>query len=178
MKVTVITGSPRKFGTSTLLADKFIKGAKEAGHEIFRFDAAFEGVHPCTSCNKCEHGDKPCVFQDSMAKLYPHLIDADLIAFVTPLYFFGVSSQIKMAIDRFHGINNQLKGADKKAILMVTAAGKEEHVMNGVVGSYNETLRYLQWQDCGIVLANGCNEREAIEKTNYPEQAYQLGKKL
>jgi hypothetical protein len=48
-----------------------------------------------------------------------------------------------MAIDRFHGVNRHLIGVNKKAILMVPAAGKKEHVMNGVVGSYNEILLYI-----------------------------------
>ena len=47
MKVTVITGSPHKKGTSALLADEFIRGAQEAGWDTFRFDAAFEKVSPC-----------------------------------------------------------------------------------------------------------------------------------
>lgn len=58
MKIVVITGSPHKKGTSALLADEFIRGAKEAGHEVSRFDAAFENVHPCIGCNKCEYGKK------------------------------------------------------------------------------------------------------------------------
>lgn len=45
MHITVITGSPHRRGTSALLADEFIRGAKEAGHKVYRFDAAFEKVH-------------------------------------------------------------------------------------------------------------------------------------
>ena len=58
MKIVVLTGSPHKAGTSSLLADCFIRGAEEAGHEIFRFDAAFNNVHPCIGCDKCECGKK------------------------------------------------------------------------------------------------------------------------
>ena len=61
MKVTVITGSAHKKGTSALLADKFIEGAKEAGHEVFRFDAAFENVKPCLGCEYCSSHDSECV---------------------------------------------------------------------------------------------------------------------
>ena len=56
MKITVITGSPHKNGTSALLADRFIKGAKEAGHNVFRFDSAFEQVKPCLGCDHCGFG--------------------------------------------------------------------------------------------------------------------------
>ncbi|MBP2653610.1 MAG: multimeric flavodoxin WrbA family protein [Firmicutes bacterium] len=176
MKIVVLTGSPHKVGTSSLLADSFIDGAKEAGHEIYRFDAAFEKVHPCIACDKCKCGENPCVFQDSMTKLFPQLREADMIAFVTPLYFYGPSSQIKAVIDRFYGINNLLRGTDKKAVLLVSGTNNRDWAMHGIVGNYTEALQYLRWQDCGKVLAKSCRTREDIEKTDYPEQAYQLGK--
>ena len=53
MKVLVITGSPHKNGTTAALAEQFIAGAKAAGHEVTRFDAAFKQVHPCIACEKC-----------------------------------------------------------------------------------------------------------------------------
>lgn len=178
MKIVVLTGSPQKAGTSSLLADRFIEGAKDAGHETYRFDAAFEKVHPCIACDTCKCGENPCVFQDGMTKLVPQLIEADLIAFVTPLYYYGASAQIKAVIDRFYGIDKMLSGADKKAVLLVTGTNKLDWAMQGIVGSYLEALLYLRWQDCGKVLARGCWMREDIEKTDYPEQAYQLGKNI
>ena len=63
MKILVLTGSPRKNGNSNTLADNFIKGAKEAGHQVVRFDAAFKNVHPCTGCNACGMNG-PFVFKD------------------------------------------------------------------------------------------------------------------
>lgn len=175
MHIVVITGSPHKQGTSFLLAQKFIRGATEAGHSVFRFDAAFEKVHPCIGCDACACGSHPCVFPDAMAGLYPELQKADLVAFVTPLYYHAMSAQLAAVIDRFHGIDNLLRGTGKGAVLLVTAADPEQRVMNGVVGSYLETLHYLQWQDRGKVLATGCGQREDIEKTDYPAQAYALG---
>ena len=53
MKIVVVTGSPHKAGTSALLADKFIEGAESKGHEVFRFNAAFEDIHPCRGCDAC-----------------------------------------------------------------------------------------------------------------------------
>lgn len=84
MKIVVITGSPRKTGTSALLTDEFIRGAKESGHEMFRFDAAFKDVHPCIGCEKCEQGKKKCVFEDDMQILIEELLIADIVVFVTP----------------------------------------------------------------------------------------------
>ena len=176
MYIVMITGSPHRHGTSALLADEFIRGATESGHAVFRFDAAFECVHPCIGCDTCRCGKKPCVFQDGMNYLYPELKKADMIVFVSPLYYHGLSAQIKMVIDRFHGIDDDLVGTDKKAMLLMTAASTVESIYNGAVGSYMETLKYLGWKDCGVLLAYGCYGRDAIEKTNYPQKAYEMGK--
>ena len=65
MKIVVITGSPHKAGTSALLADKFIEGATNAGHEIFRFNSAFEDIHPCQGCDHCGMNG-PCIQNDAI----------------------------------------------------------------------------------------------------------------
>ena len=176
MNIVMISGSPHKQGTSALMADNFARGAEEAGHRIYRFDAAHECVHPCIGCDTCECGKNPCVFKDSMNELYPELRKADMVVFVSPLYYHAMSSQIKMAIDRFHGIDDLLRGTLKKAMLIMTAASEVESIFVGAVASYHETIKYLEWEDCGTLLAYGCYTREAIEKTDYPGQAYALGK--
>ena len=177
MKILVLTGSPHREGTTALLAEEFIRGARERGHEIARLDTAFLNIHPCAACEHCGGGSAPCVFQDDFAAAVPRLLEAELVAFVTPLYYFGASAQLKTAIDRFHGVNRALKSAGKKAVLLCAAADAEEHIMRGVAGSYREMLDYLGWQDCGQVLARSCGDRAAVLKTEYPRQADELGRK-
>lgn len=177
MKVTVITGSPRKNGTSALLADKFIEGAKEAGHEVFRFDAAFEEVKPCMACDYCASHDGQCVRKDAMSTLNEKLIKTDMIVFVTPLYYFGMSTQIKAVIDRFHANNAKLAG-NKKAMLLATSYGADDWTMEALEKNYESILRYLKWEDAGKLFATGCPVREVIEQTNFPNQAYELGKSI
>ena len=102
LKIVVLCGSPHRNGTSALLADKFIEGAKSAGHEVFRFNAAFEDINPCRGCDACSMNG-PCVIHDAISeKLIQKLVDCDMVALVTPLYYFGFSAQIKMVIDRFY----------------------------------------------------------------------------
>ena len=73
MKIVMITGSPHRHGTSALLADAFIQGAQEAGHTVFRFDAAFQELHPCRACERCHNTDKGCIYKDGMEELNPHI---------------------------------------------------------------------------------------------------------
>jgi len=177
MKITVITGSAHKKGTSALLADKFIEGASEAGHEISRFDAAFEEVKPCLACEYCASHDGQCVRKDAMNTWYEKLIEADMIVFVTPLYYYGMSAQIKAVIDRFHANNAKLAG-NKKSMLLATSYGADNWTMEALEKSYESILRFMNWNDAGKLFATGCPVREVIEQTNFPNQAYALGKSI
>ena len=81
MRILVITGSAHKKGTSSCLADAFIKGAEEAGHVVCRFDAALKNVHPCIGCDSCRKNERVCVFKDDMQELNPELLKAQYIMF-------------------------------------------------------------------------------------------------
>ena len=177
MKVTVITGSPHKKGTSALLADEFIRGARETGWETFRFDAAFEQVAPCLGCDRCGIGAAPCVQKDAMQKLMPELLSSQAVALVTPLYYFGFSAQIKTVIDRFYANSYKLTGG-KKVFLMATAYDQNSWTMEALTAHYQTLARYMQWNDSGMVLATGCGARPDIERSGFPQEAYQLGHSL
>lgn len=176
MKIVVITGSPHEAGTSALLADKFIEGAQSAGHEVFRFNAAFEDTHPCKGCDHCGM-DAPCIYQDAIeTKLMPKMLEADMLALVTPLYYYGMSAQLKIIVDRFYSRTGKLTG--KKSLLMATAYNSANWTMDALVDHYETLVRYMNWTDAGKVLATGCGARSLIEKSQFPDQAYQIGMKL
>lgn len=177
MKVTVITGSPHKKGTSALLADKFIEGAKEAGHDVSRFDAAFEDVKPCLACDYCTSHDGECVHRDAMNAWTDKLISSDMIVFVTPLYYYAMSTQIKAVIDRFHAKNAKLAG-NKKAMIFTTSYGSDDWTMEALEKNYESILHFMNWEDAGKLFATGCPIREVIEQTDFPNQAYELGKSI
>ena len=176
MKILVITGSPRRKGNSAILADNFIKGAEEAGHMVFRFDAAFKKVHPCTGCNHCGM-DGPCVFNDDFNEVRSNIIDADAVVFASPMYYFGLSAQIKTVIDRFYAINGQIHVSKKTALLMTYAdTGAKE--AQPIISHYETLINYLGWEDCGRVIASGVWTAGSVKNTKFPEQAYKLGKNI
>jgi len=176
MKILVLTGSPRKGGNSATLADNFIKGATEAGHSVTRFDAAFKKVHPCIACNKCGM-DGPCIFKDDFETVRENIVDADVVVFATPMYYFGFSAQLKTVIDRFYAINGQIH-RPKKAVLLMTYANSAASEAEPIKKHYEVLLNYLGWQDAGQVIAPGVWPIGAINHTAYPQQAYELGKNI
>ena len=128
MKILVIEGSPHKNGSSNLLAGQFMKGAEEAGHKAAVFDAAHAKLHPCLGCDACGMNGS-CVQKDDMAECEKMIMEADMLVFVTPIYYFGMSAQLKMVIDRFYSFNSRLSGSGKKAALITAAWDSNADVM-------------------------------------------------
>lgn len=177
MKIAVLTGSPRKNGNSAYLAEQFIKGAEESGHEVWRFDCAFRQVEPCRACNRCGM-DGSCVISDDFRELRPRLVEADMVVFATPMYYFGIPAQMKRVIDRFYAINGRIKGACKKAAFLMTYADTSAEEAEPMLAHYRTLTDYLGWTSAGEVVAPGVWTAGSVRDTDYPRQAYLLGRSL
>ncbi|HWR22255.1 MAG TPA: flavodoxin family protein [Feifaniaceae bacterium] len=176
MKIVVLTGSPHAQGTTALLADEFSESAKSAGHEIARFDTAKLDIRPCIACSHCREHNGACVHGDDMRQIYPRLSAADAVVFVTPLYYFGMSAQLKKAVDRFYAINSALRGTPKKALLIAAGADTEEWAMAALKAHMENVCRYLNWQLSGMLFAFGAGSREDVEHSAYRAAARELWK--
>ena len=176
MKILVITGSPRINGNSNTLADNFIKGAEEAGHTVVRFDSAQKNVHPCIACNKCGMNGE-CVFKDDFEFVRENIVHADAVVFATPMYYFGISAQLKAVIDRFYAINGQIH-KPKKAVLLMTYADTSKTVAEPIIKHYENLIAYLGWSDAGQIIVPGVWSAGDINITAFPQKAYELGKTL
>ena len=120
MKILVIYGSPHQKGSSYLLANEFIKGVQENRHEVTVFDVAHHHIVPCLGCDHCGMNG-PCIQNDDMSQLRKDMLDHDMIVFVTPLYYFGISAQLKAAIDRIYSFTMELSSMHKKTAFICAA---------------------------------------------------------
>lgn len=177
MKVLVLTGSPHAKGTTAALADSFCEGAAAAGHQVDRFDVGRMDIKPCLGCMACRTKGK-CVRGDDMEKVWPVLEAADAVVFVTPIYYFGMTAQLKTAIDRFFAINGPLRESHKKAYMISVCGDAEDWVMDGLRIHFTNICRYLNWEEAGRLLAEGFYSPEEIKNTSWPEQARALGASL
>lgn len=178
MKIVVINSSPHSESQSTsrYLAQKFVDGAKSAGHEIFIFDAANEKTNPCRGCDQCGM-DGACIFDDAIeTKLMPEMLKADLLVLVTPLYYFGMSAQLKTVIDRFYSRTTKLGG--KKSMIMATAWNTADWTMEALKTHYETLVRYMSWQDVGQIWATGCGTRSMVESSEFGDTAFKIGAAL
>jgi len=178
MKIVVINSSPHseEQSTSRYLAKKFVDGATSAGHEVFVFDAANEQTHPCQGCDQCGM-DGACIFDDAIEiKLMPQMLRADLLVLVTPLYYFGMSAQLKTVVDRFYSRTTRLSG--KKSMIMATAWNTADWTMEALKNHYETLVRYMSWQDVGQMWATGCGSRSMVERSEFGDMAYKIGAAL
>ncbi len=178
MKIVVLTGSPRRKGNTNRLAQQFMQGASDAGHDVYHFDCATADVHPCIACNRCGM-DGPCIYDDDFSKeLRPKLLDADVVVFCSPMYYFGFSSQLKRVIDRFYAINYKLMDSGKKGVFLMAYANTAKEESEPMLMHYRQLLKYLGMTDAGTVIAPGMWPAGAIDNTQYLSQAYTLGKNI
>ncbi len=177
MRIVVIESSPHKKGSSNLLAERFMEGARAAGYETAVFDAGHARIAPCLGCGACGMGG-PCVQKDDMGKLREEIAKADMMVFVTPLYYFGMSAQLKKVIDRFYAFNGELSARGMKTAMIVAAWDSNDWTMKDIQAHYETLCRYLHFDNRGEVLGMGCGSVAMTKATAYPEEAYQLGKSL
>ncbi len=177
MKVVVIKSSPHKKGSSNLLAERFIQGAREAGHSVEELDAGHMNLHPCLGCDHCGM-DGPCAQKDDMLEIRDALLGADLAVFVTPVYYFGMSAQLKMVIDRLYSFTVRLSGRHLKTVLIAAAWDSDDDVMPALLAHYKKLCRYMNFIDCGQVLGTGCGTPSMTARSSHMQEAYLLGKSI
>ncbi len=99
MKVVAFLGSPRVEGNTELLLKEAIRAVEEEGYSITLFRPSQMNLSPCTNCGGCDDTGK-CVIEDDMTEVYNAIREADRFILASPIFFFGLSAQIKTLIDR------------------------------------------------------------------------------
>ena len=177
MKIVLLEGSPNQHGSSNLLADCFRQGAEEAGHTVEIIDAAHADIHPCTGCIHCGY-EGPCVQKDEMESIRPRILGADMMVFVTPLYYYGMSAQLKTLIDRFCAFNSNIQGKHMKSAMLAAAWNSDSWTFEALEAHYQTLVRYLNLRDMGAVWGKGCGSPSMTKRSRYLRQAYELGRSL
>lgn len=175
--VLVISTSLRSGSNSDLLAQRFAQGAREAGHEVEVLSLRGKELRFCNGCLACLKAPR-CVIQDDANDIVEKMGAADVICFATPVYYYGMSGQMKTLLDRA----NPLYSADyrfREVFLLAAAAEEDEHTVDGTVTGLTG------WVDCfekarlaGTIFAGGVNAPGEVQSYPALEQAYELGRQL
>lgn len=175
MKITVITGSPRKNGNTSAMVDAFIEAATSKGHNVVRFDAAQMKIGGCRACETCYKTGKACSFDDDFNLIAPHILDADAVVYAAPVYWYSIPAQLKSVIDRVYSLVIGGKEIAGKKCGIITCC--EEHdatVMDGVTLPLKRTFELLKWNFVGEVCIPGVLKEGDIHQTDGCIQAAAL----
>lgn len=115
MKVLLVRGNPRKSGCTQEIADILLHALQQNGAQVFDVNISEKNIKHCLGCFACKNSpQKKCVINDDMAQILDCLKQADLILCLTPVYFYSMSSQMKMFWDRCFPIVEGYKKSDNK----------------------------------------------------------------
>ncbi len=174
-RILIFAGSPRRNGNTDRLVQSFAKGAQE-NNQFEIVSVCDYKVNPCIGCNSCfsREGNK-CFQNDDMTAIYEKLSKADILVIASPVYFYGISSQLKAIIDRLHTPIRNSFGIKKLGLILVGAATLPE-LFDSIITQYRLVLNFFKLEDAGMVLVRGAKEKGDVSETDL-ENAYKLGAK-
>ena len=182
-KVLIILGSPRKKGNSASLAARATEGAISKGADVESIYINRLKLRPCQGCEKCQKEDfAGCAIDDKMNELFPKLSSADSIIIASPVYWFNISAQTKIFIDRLYAVGvgkkNIFKG--KKLAIILTYADPDPFVSGAVnaIRSFQDICQYLGANFEGMVYGRAGDAGEILKNKDVMEKAYLLGSNL
>jgi multimeric flavodoxin WrbA len=126
-------------------------------------------------CNACfKNESNSCVQKDDMPLIYEKMAIADMLVIASPVYFYGLSAQLKAVIDRFHNPIRDTFHIKKTALLLVGAASLPE-LFDGILAQYRLCLNFFKLEDAGRVLVRGVKDKGDIQNTEAIQKANELG---
>lgn len=170
--ILILSSSPRLEGNSRVLCQALSSGAAAVGHETKILDVAHMRIHPCTGCQYCYQHSNQCIIHDDMDLIWKQIDWADVIVFASPIYFFNVSAQLKLVIDRLYSRYSTMH--PNESVLLLSSADSAS-VIQPVCLAYQKMAACCHLKDRGVVCASHVWEPGDIQEHPALRQAYDLG---
>lgn len=173
--VIIISSTPRINGNSEILANEFARGAKDVGNNVEVIYLRDYKLNYCIGCYTCTKTGK-CIYKDGMNELSEKLIEADVIVFATPVYFYSMCGQLKVFIDRLVPSYTKIK-AD--IYLIATQYDNDKTIMENTLEAIGGCTKdcFKECTEKGVIYGIGLGDiKEVLEHKDYMQQAYLYGK--
>lgn len=187
MKVLAFQGSPRIEGNTDILLKEALKPVYESGHDVRLFKLNSMNIKPCQDCGGCDNTGK-CIINDDMDEIYDAIREADRIILASPIFFFGLSAQAKIMIDRCQSfwcekyllkkpISERQYG--RKGLLLLVGGMKKEIGIQCAEATAKAFFRTISVSEHETLSFTGIDIKGAIlEHPTALKDAYITGKKL
>lgn len=176
-QILVLSTSLRTGGNSDRLADAFVRGAQQAGHWVEKVSLAHCNIGFCRGCLACQTTQR-CVIWDDADVIAQKMCAADVIAFATPVYYYGMSGQMKTMLDRA----NPLFSAPyqfRDIYLLAAAAEEDAHTVDGTITGLEGWIScYEKARLAGTVFAGGVTAVGDIQGHPALTKAYEMGQHI
>jgi multimeric flavodoxin WrbA len=185
LRILGIMGSPRLGGNTDLLLDAALIGAHSQGAEVEKIVVDKLNISPCREHYGCLE-DGNCIIRDDMDALYPKLLDADGIVVASPMFFYGITAQLKALIDRCqalwarkHVLKQSWPGAGRKGAFIGVGATKGETLFDGSKATVKYFFKTIGVEYAGELLIRGVDQKGDIQKhPSALKDAFELGQRL
>lgn len=162
MNILILNGSPRPQGNTKKMINTFLDAAE--GHNVNVIDVCRKNIKGCLACEHCHtQGKGSCVQKDDMQEIYTLLKDAEMLIIASPIYYHGISGQLKCAIDRLYSAAYPIKPEKLKKIAMFLSSG-DNNMYDGARFSYEgDFVGYLRLESMGIYTNHDLNVLDKIK---------------
>lgn len=171
--VVVISSTPRVGGNSEVLANEFARGAKDAGNNVEVINLRDYKLNYCVACYACKTGK--CIYNDGMEEIKQKLLKADVIVFATPVYFYSMSGQLKVFIDRLVTFYLQVKA---EIYLIASQWDEDKEIMENTFNAIRGLTKdcFEGCEEKGVIYGVGLNGKgEAAKNKELMNETYQMG---
>ena len=147
MKVLIFNGSPRRGNTLTAikaLQEGISARADAADIEVTVIETEGKNIIPCKACNACGCMSR-CIFADDSPEINEAVEAADVLIFATPVYWWGVTAQLKLVIDKFYARASKLKGNKKVGTVVIGEAELDDAEYEIIQKQFACIADYLEW---------------------------------
>jgi len=183
-----IFGSPRKGGNTDLLLEEALKGAAREGARVERVRLCDLKITPCRECLSC-FKDGACVIPDDMQRVYPLLLEADVVILASPIFFYGITAWSKAMVDRgqalwarkyvLHDPVLKTKDKRKRGFFISVGGTKGQRTFEGAILTVKYFFDAFNVAYAGDLLFRGVDARNDILKNpDALPQAFEAGRKL
>ena len=170
MKILVLNGSPHPQGSTKDMVNAFKKGAESAGHTVDVVDVCKKKIGGCLACEYCHskgHGE--CIQKDDMQEVYNLLKEAEMLVIASPIYYHGISGQLKCVIDRFYSAAYPRRPKNLKKVAMILSSG-DANMYEGALFSFKgDFLDYLGLENMGVFTAHGSENKSEKKREELRE---------
>lgn len=156
MNILVLNGSPRVKGNTKQMIEAFRAGAISAGHEVNVVDVCHKKISGCIACEYCHtKGHGTCAQKDDMQEIHTLLKNTEMLVIASPIYYHGISGQLKCAVDRFYSVAYPEKPKNLKKVAMILSS-EDRDMYDGALFSFKgDFLDYLGLESMGVFTAHG-----------------------